>query len=56
MYETEAFLTDTQRLNKLACESTGDIHRTGTTTDPIDFYDDEKLPLYQNDKQKGIKM
>ena len=57
---TEAFLTDTQGL-KLAYESPNRIYRNGSilyiagTKDPIDFYDDLKLPFYQTRNTKRYK-
>ena len=60
MAGTETFLTDTQGL-RLAYESPDRIYRNGSqlfiagTKDPIDFYDDLKLPLYQTQQTKGYK-
>ena len=57
---TETFLTDTQGL-RLAYESPDRIYRSGSqlyiagTKDPIDFYDDLKLPLYQTRNTKRCK-
>ena len=57
---TETFLTDTQGL-KLAYESPDRIYRNGSqlyiagTKDPIDFYDDLKLPFYQTRNTKRYK-
>ena len=57
---TEAFLTDTQGL-RLAYESPDRIYRNGSqlyiagTKDPIDFYDDLKLPFYQTRNTKRYK-
>ena len=57
---TETFLTDTQGL-RLAYESPDRIYRNGSqlyitgTKDPIDFYDDLKLPLYQTRNTKRYK-
>ena len=57
---TETFLTDTQGL-KLAYESPNRIYRNGSilyiagTKDPIDFYDDLKLPFYQTRNTKRYK-
>ena len=56
----ETFLTDTQGL-KLAYESPNRIYRNGSilyiagTKDPIDFYDDLKLPFYQTRNTKRYK-
>ena len=56
---TETFLTDTQGL-RLAYESPNRIYRNGSilyiagTKDPIDFYDDLKLPL-SDTKYKKIQ-
>ena len=58
---TETFLTDTQGL-RLAYESPNRIYRNGSilyiagTKDPIDFYDDLKLPFYQTKTLKDTKM
>ena len=55
-----SFLTDTQGL-RLAYESPDRIYRNGSqlyiagTKDPIDFYDDLKLPLYQTRNTKRYK-
>ena len=57
---TETFLTDTQAL-RLAYESPDRIYRNGSqlyiagTKDPIDFYDDLKLPFYQTRNTKRYK-
>ena len=57
---TETFLTDTQGL-RLAYESPNRIYRNGSilyiagTKDPIDFYDDLKLPYYQTRNTKRYK-
>ena len=57
---TETFLTDTQGL-RLAYESPDRIYRNGSilyiagTKDPIDFYDDLKLPVYQTRNTKRYK-
>ena len=57
---TETFLTDTQGL-RLAYESPDRMYRNGSilyiagTKDPIDFYDDLKLPFYQTRNTKGYK-
>ena len=57
---TETFLTDTQGL-RLAYESPNRIYRNGSilyiagTKDPIDFYDDLKLPFYQTRNTKRYK-
>ena len=57
---TETFLTDTQGL-RLAYESPNRMYRNGSqlyiagTKDPIDFYDDLKLPLYQTRNTKRYK-
>ena len=57
---TETFLTDTQGL-RLASESPNRIYRNGSilyiagTKDPIDFYDDLKLPFYQTRNTKRYK-
>ena len=57
---TETFLTDTQGL-RLAYESPNRIYRNGSilyiagTKDPIDFYDDFKLPFYQTRNTKRYK-
>ena len=57
---TETFLTDTQGL-RLAYESPDRIYRNGSqlyiagTKDPIDFYDDLKLPFYQTRNTKRYK-
>ena len=57
---TETFLTDTQGL-KLAYENPEGIFQNGSilyiagTKDPIDFYDDLKLPLYQTRNTKRYK-
>ena len=56
----ETFLTDTQGL-RLAYESPDRIYRNGSqlyiagTKDPIDFYDDLKLPFYQTRNTKRYK-
>ena len=56
----EDFLTDTQGL-RLAYESPNRIYRSGSilyiagTKDPIDFYDDLKLPFYQTRNTKRYK-
>ena len=56
----EDFLTDTQGL-RLAYESPDRIYRNGSilyiagTKDPIDFYDDLKLPFYQTRNTKRYK-
>ena len=56
----ETFLTDTQGL-RLAYESPNRMYRNGSqlyiagTKDPIDFYDDLKLPLYQTRNTKRYK-
>ena len=56
----ETFLTDTQSL-RLAYESPNRIYRNGSivyiagTKDPIDFYDDLKLPFYQTRNTKRYK-
>ena len=56
----EDFLTDTQGL-RLAYESPNRIYRNGSilyiagTKDPIDFYDDLKLPFYQTRNTKRYK-
>ena len=55
-----SFLTDTQGL-KLAYESPDRIYRNGSqlyiagTKDPIDFYDDLKLPFYQTRNTKRYR-
>ena len=55
----ETFLTDTQGL-KLAYENPNGIYQNGSilyiagTKDPIDFYDDLKLPFYQTRNTKKI--
>ena len=57
---TETFLTDTQGL-RLAYESPDRIYRNGSilyiagTKDPIDCYDDLKLPFYQTRNTKRYK-
>ena len=57
---TETFLTDTQGL-RLAYENPDRIYRNGSilyiagTKDPIDFYDDLKLPFYQTRNTKRYK-
>ena len=57
---TETYLTDTQGL-RLAYENPDRIYRNGSilyiagTKDPIDFYDDLKLPLYQTRNTKRYK-
>ena len=57
---TETFLTDTQGL-RLAYESPNRIYRNGSilyiagTKDPIDFYDDLKLPFHQTRNTKRYK-
>ena len=57
---TETFLTDTQGL-RLAYESPNRMYRNGSilyiagTKDPIDFYDDLKLPVYQTRNTKRYK-
>ena len=57
---TETFLTDTQGL-RLAYESPDRMYRNGSilyiagTKDPIDFYDDLKLPFYQTRNTKRYK-
>ena len=57
---TETYLTDTQGL-RLAYESPDRIYRNGSqlyiagTKDPIDFYDDLKLPFYQTRNTKRFK-
>ena len=57
---TETFLTDTQGL-RLAYDSPNRIYRNGSilyiagTKDPIDFYDDLKLPFYQTRNTKRYK-
>ena len=57
---TETFLADTQGL-RLAYESPDRIYRNGSilyiagTKDPIDFYDDLKLPFYQTRNTKRYK-
>ena len=57
---TETFLTDTQGL-RLAYESPNRLYRNGSilhiagTKDPIDFYDDLKLPFYQTRNTKRYK-
>ena len=57
---TETYLTDTQGL-RLAYESPDRIYRNGSqlyiagTKDPIDFYDDLKLPFYQTRNTKRYK-
>ena len=56
----ETFLTDTQGL-KLAYENPNGIYQNGSilyiagTKDPIDFYDDLKLPFYQTRNTKRYK-
>ena len=56
----EDFLTDTQGL-RLAYESPDRMYRNGSilyiagTKDPIDFYDDLKLPFYQTRNTKRYK-
>ena len=56
----ETFLTDTQGL-KLAYENPDGIYQNGSilyiagTKDPIDFWDDVKLPLYQTRNTKRYK-
>ena len=56
----ESFITDTMGL-KLAYESPDRIYRNGSqlyiagTKDPIDFYDDLKLPFYQTRNTKRYK-
>ena len=57
---TETFLTDTQGL-RLAYQSPDRMYRNGSilyiagTKDPIDFYDDLKLPFYQTRNTKRYK-
>ena len=57
---TETFLTDIQGL-RLAYESPDRMYRNGSilyiagTKDPIDFYDDLKLPFYQTRNTKRYK-
>ena len=57
---TETYLTDTQGL-RLAYESPDRIYRNGSqlyiagTKDPIDFYDDLKLPFHQTRNTKRYK-
>ena len=57
---TETYLTDTQGL-RLAYESPDRIYRNGSqlyiagTKDPVDFYDDLKLPFYQTRNTKRYK-
>ena len=57
---TETFLTDTQGL-RLAYESPDRMYRNGSilyiagTKDPIDFYDDLKLPFYQTRNTKRYR-
>ena len=57
---TETYLTDTQGL-RMAYESPDRIYRNGSqlyiagTKDPIDFYDDLKLPFYQTRNTKRYK-
>ena len=57
---TETFLTDTQGL-RLAYEDEDGIYRNGSqlyiagTKDPVDFYDDLKLPFYQTRNTKRYK-
>ena len=57
---TETFLTDTQGL-RLAYESPSRIYRNGSilyiagTKDPIDFYDELKLPFHQTRNTKRYK-
>ena len=57
---TETVLTDTQGL-RLAYESPDRMYRNGSilyiagTKDPIDFYDDLKLPFYQTRNTKRYK-
>ena len=57
----EDFLTDTQGL-RLAYESPDRIYKNGSilyiagTKDPIDFYDDLKLPFYQTRNTKRYKV
>ena len=57
---TEAFVTDTQGL-RFAYESPDRVYRNGSilyiagTKDPIDFWDDLKLPLYQTRNTKRYK-
>ena len=57
---TETFLTDTQGL-KLAYENPEGIHQNGSilyiagTKDPIDVWDDLKLPFYQTRNTKRYK-
>ena len=57
---TETYLTNTQGL-RLAYENPDRIYRNGSilyiagTKDPIDFYDDLKLPLYQTRNTKRYK-
>ena len=57
---TETFLTDTQGL-KLAYENPDGIYQNGSilyiagTKDPIDFWDDVKLPFYQTRNTKRYK-
>ena len=56
----ESYITDTQGL-RLAYESPNRIYRNGSilyiagTKDPIDFYDDLKLPFYQTRNTKRYK-
>ena len=58
---TETFSTDTQGL-RLAYESPDRIYGNGSilyiagTKDPIDFWDDLKLPFIKQETQKDIKM
>ena len=55
----ESYITDTQGL-RLAYESPNRIYRNGSilyiagTKDPIDFYDDLKLPFLSDKKHKKI--
>ena len=56
----EGYLTDTQGL-KLAYENPEGIYQNGSilyvvgTKDPVDFYDDLKLPFYQTRNTKRYK-
>ena len=58
---TETFLTDTQGL-RLAYENPEGIYQNGSilyiagTKSGRDVYDDLKLPLYQTQQRKDIKM
>ena len=57
---TETFVTDTPGFSS-AYESPGKAYRNGSilhiagTKDPIDFYDDLKLPFYQTRNTKRYK-